>query len=188
MIYRILRQLLCWFFSLRYSLKVHGREEIDFKGPLLIASNHVTNFDPFVIHCAVPVHMAFMAKEELFKIPILGWIMKREKAISVRRGAADRQAIKEALNALREGRILGIFPEGTRNKSGELQKFQPGMTMLAVKSGSPVLPIWLDWTQSGKLKVQIGNVLRPPGSDSSREEQEQFTDRVREAILELSRR
>lgn len=174
------------FFQLRFSFQVKQTRKLDYKGPLLVAANHVTNWDPFVIHASIPVHMAFMAKEELFKIPVLGWIMKHEKAISVRRGAADRQAIRDALEALKNNRILGIFPEGTRSPNGSLRKFQPGMTMLAVKAQSPVLPVWLDWSRKGKVTVIHGELLFPPDVNSTREEQEAFTERVKFAMLELA--
>ena len=186
MIYRVLQCLFTCFFKLRFSFGVRETEKLDFQGPLLVAANHRTNWDPFLIHCAIPAHMAFMAKEELFKIPVLGWVMRHEKAISVRRGASDRQAIREALGALAEKRILGIFPEGTRSKTGELKKFQPGMTMLAVKSQSPVLPVWIDWNSEGKVKIWLGTPLVPPSLDSDREEQNSFTESVRDAILKLS--
>lgn len=185
MIYWTMWWALKLFFQLRFSFQVKQKGKIEYKGPLLVAANHVTNWDPFVIHASIPVHMAFMAKEELFKIPILGWIMRHEKAISVRRGAADRQAIRDALDALKNNRILGIFPEGTRNPSGILRNFQPGMTMLAVKSQSPVLPVWLDWSIKGKVTVMHGDLLLPPPPDATREAQEEFTEKVRAAMLEL---
>lgn len=188
MVYWILHFLLKVFFKIKFSLKVYGEENVPTGGPLIVASNHVTNWDPFVVHRAVPIRMAFMAKEELFKIPVLGWIMRHEKAIPVRRGAADRNAIRLAIAALTSGRVLGIFPEGTRNKTGELKEFQPGMTMLAVKSQSKVLPTWLEWTDRGTVEVWFGEIMISPTEDAGKEEQVAFTEKVRNAILELQRK
>ena len=99
MIYWILHFGLKVFFWIKFSAKIYGAEKVPAGGPLLIASNHVTNWGPFLVHRAVPIRMAFMAKEELFKIPVLSWIMKNEKVIPVRRGAADRNAIRLAIAA-----------------------------------------------------------------------------------------
>lgn len=186
MIYWSLWWMLQFFLRICCSFEVHGAKERDFTGPLLIASNHQTNWDPFIIHAAIRSRMAFMAKEELFEIPILGWIMHHEKAIPVRRGAADRQAIRAALDALKAGRILGIFPEGTRSKDGILKKFQPGMAMLATKSESPVLPVWIHWSKKGKASVWIGTPIASPTGEKNKEEQEKFTEEIRAAILELA--
>lgn len=186
MIYWSLWWILRIFFKIRFSYEVHGPEQTNFSGPLLIASNHRTNWDPFLIHCSIRSHMAFMAKEELFKIPVLGWVMYHEKSIPVRRGAADRQAIRDALEALKLGRILGIFPEGTRSKDGILKKFQPGMAMLATKSESPVLPAWIHWSKKGEASVWLGTPIFPPTGEKNKEEQEKFTEQIRVAMLELA--
>ena len=188
MIYWILHFGLKVFFWIKFSAKIYGAEKVPAGGPLLIASNHVTNWDPFLVHRAVPIRMAFMAKEELFKIPVLSWIMKNEKVIPVRRGAADRNAIRLAIAALKSERVLGIFPEGTRNKSGELQEFQPGMTMLAVKAQCGVLPTWLEWSNRGTVQVYIGDLIYPPAEDASKEEQVAFTEKVRNEIFELGKK
>lgn len=186
MIYWIMWWGLQILFKIRFSYEVYGPEDKRFSGPLLIASNHRTNWDPFFIHCSIRSHMAFMAKEELFKIPIFGWIMYHEKAIPVRRGAADRQAIRDALEALKSGRILGIFPEGTRSQDGTLKKFQPGMAMLATKSNSPVLPAWIHWSKKGKVSVWLGTPISPPSGEKNKEDQENFTEQIRAAMLELA--
>lgn len=186
MIYWSLWWMLQFFLKICCSFEVYGPKERSFTGPLLIASNHQTNWDPFIIHAAIRSRMAFMAKEELFKIPILGWIMYHEKAIPVRRGAADRQAIRDALEALKSGRILGIFPEGTRSKDGVLKKFQPGMAMLATKSNSPVLPTWIHWSKKGKASVWLGKLIFPPTGEKNKEDQEKFTEQIRAAMLELA--
>ena len=188
MIYWILHFGLKVFFWIKFSAKIYGAEKVPAGGPLLIASNHVTNWDPFLVHRAVPIRMAFMAKEELFKIPDLSLIMKNEKVISVFRGAADRSAIRLAIAALKSERVLGIFPEGTRNKSGELQEFQPGMTMLAVKAQCGVLPTWLEWSNRGTVQVYIGDLIHPPAEDASKEEQVAFTEKVRNEIFELGKK
>lgn len=186
MIYWSLWWILRILLKIRFSYEVHGPEQKKFSGPLLIASNHQTNWDPVLIHCSIRSRMVFMAKEELFKIPVLGWIMKHENVISVRRGAADRKAIRDSLETLRSGRILGIFPEGTRSKDGILKKFQPGMAMLATKSDCPVLPAWIHWSEKEEISVWLGVPIFPPAVEKNKEEQEKFSEQIRVAILELA--
>ncbi|MBP9483237.1 MAG: 1-acyl-sn-glycerol-3-phosphate acyltransferase [Negativicutes bacterium] len=185
--YKVIRFFLDCYFRLSYSYEYTFKTDASiFKGPLLIAANHQTNWDPFLIHAVIPVRLAFMAKEELFKIPVLGWVMKREGAIPVKRGGSgDRQAIRDMLQALEEKQILGIFPEGTRSTDGKLQPFQPGMAMMATRSGSPVLPVWIFWDIKHKVKVHVGEPIAPPPKGSDREVQVQFTEQVRNAMLAL---
>ncbi len=81
-----------------------------------------------------------MAKEELFKIPVFGWVIKKFKAFPVKRGNADRAAIRFAINLLEKGEILGIFPEGTRSKTGQLGEIGQGAALIIAKSGAAVVP------------------------------------------------
>ena len=95
--YKVIRFFLDCYFRLSYSYEYTFKTDASiFKGPLLIAANHQTNWDPFLIHAVIPVRLAFMAKEELFKIPVLGWVMKREGAIPVKRGGSgDRISLAD---------------------------------------------------------------------------------------------
>jgi len=129
------------FILLVLGLKYEGLHKLPKKGPVIVASNHVSNWDPIIVGVVLnrPVH--FMAKAELFNNKLLSWLIKQLNAFPVRRGIADRTAIKHGLDLLRRGEVLGIFPEGGRNKAGDNRKAQNGVAMLALKSGAPVVPV-----------------------------------------------
>lgn len=150
-----------WFLKIFYRFRVEGLENFPQDGPVLVASNHRSNIDPVAIGCALKREIHFMAKEELFKIPFLRFIIIQWKAFPVKRGVADRQAIKTALDIMKSGKVLGLFPEGTRSKNGELGPAQPGIGLLAVKGDCLVVPIALLGTHklSGPITVRIGKPL-----------------------------
>lgn len=132
---RILTLLIC-------GLDVVGLENIPEKGGAVVAGNHTTWFDPFAMAIALKRPIHFMGKAELFDIPVVGWILSRVYVFPVRRGLADRDAIRMAQERVTQGNLLGIFPEGTRNKTqGELLPLQGGATLISIKTGVPVIPV-----------------------------------------------
>ena len=138
MFYSVTRSVVRIIFLL-LGLKVEGMDNIPASGPVIIASNHVSNWDPIVVGVALKRPVYFMAKVSLFKNPVMNFFMRRLNAFPVKTDFVDRQAIRRALQILGEDKVLGIFPEGARNKSGEA-KARPGVVMLALKSGAPIIP------------------------------------------------
>jgi 1-acyl-sn-glycerol-3-phosphate acyltransferase len=126
-------------FKILFRLEIIGRENIPKNGPLIVASNHASLLDPPLVGTASTRKVYFMAKEELF-VPILGSIYKSLGAFPVKRGASDRTAIKCALNLLKTDKVLGIFPEGTRSKTGKLGHAGSGTLGLAGKFKVPIIP------------------------------------------------
>jgi 1-acyl-sn-glycerol-3-phosphate acyltransferase len=123
---------------------VTGTENIPKKGGVLLCGNHVSYIDPPALGggCPRPVH--FMAKEPLFKIPILGLLIRGVGAFPVRQHTADRTALKQAIELLQHGEVVGIFPEGQRNFNPlELLPPQPGVGMIALRAKVPVIPVAL---------------------------------------------
>lgn len=120
--------------------EVVGLEHIPRRGPLIVVSNHVSLIDPPVLSAVLPRKVIFMAKEELFSGP-MGWLIRAYEAFPVRRGEPDRQALRRSLEVLRSGLALGLFPEGTRSRNGALQRGQPGVALVALRSGAPVVPV-----------------------------------------------
>ena len=139
-LYSFCKTLLYYFFTVFFRFKIIGAEHIPASGGAVIAANHLSLWDPPVIGAACTRPINFMAKEELFAISILKWIITRLKAFPVRRGTADRTAIKHAISLLKNGEILGVFPEGTRSTTGELGKPEPGIAMIVLKAGVPIVP------------------------------------------------
>ena len=141
MIYTLVKNLFKILFTIFLRLKVEGRENIPKDGPLVIASNHLSLLDPPVLGTAATRKVHFMAKEELF-VPVLGTIYKILGAFPVRRGGADRAAIKHGIDILESGQVLAIFPEGTRNKTEDLMlPFKEGSFKMAEKTGCLIVPM-----------------------------------------------
>jgi len=131
LVYKTARVLTTLTVKPLFRLRVEGSENIPKEGPILIASNHLSVLDPVVLAYGVPRPVAFVAKAELFRLPVLSWIIPRLYAIPLERGAGDLAAVKAAIRALREGLAFGIFPEGTRSRTGKLQPFKTGAAAIA---------------------------------------------------------
>lgn len=157
MIYTILKPILWILFKIGLRLNVEGASNIPMDGPLVIASNHLSLLDPPVIGVAATRKVHFMAKQELF-VPILGDIYKALGAFPVRRGGADRAAIKHGIDILKDNKVLAIFPEGTRSKTGKLGKAEPGALMMASKAMATIMPccvIGTDYGRQGRLWPKV---------------------------------
>ena len=127
--------------------QVFGRENIPKNGGVMLCGNHTSYIDPPTLGAAAtrPVH--FMAKSELFKIPVLGFLIRNVGAFPVRRGTADRGALKKAIDYLQSGEVVGTFPEGQRNfNPSELMPAEPGVGMIVLRAGTPVVPVALSNT------------------------------------------
>ncbi|MGM0370449.1 MAG: lysophospholipid acyltransferase family protein [Bacillota bacterium] len=135
--------------------KVRGVENIPQTGPLIVVANHVSNFDPPVLGAALNREIHYMAKSELFENFFLEKIMRTYGAFPVKRGRPDTKAIKEALRLIDEDEVLGIFPEGTRSKTGKLGRAKLGSVLLATKSKAPLLPVGLKTRQPFKKGVEV---------------------------------
>lgn len=142
MLYRIFRTIFLVFFKITNRFRSIGAENLPLTGPVVLASNHISDIDPLVLGSAVKRQVCYIAKDSLFRIPVIGQLIKAWGAFPVRRGKSDREAITRALEVLNKGKVFGIFIEGKRNKGNpnELLKPQPGAAMLAVKSGAQVVP------------------------------------------------
>lgn len=149
MLYRILKIIVKPIRPLFLRLVYINRKAFKIKGPYIICSNHIHVLDPIVIALASPRKVRFMAKSQLFKNKFLGWLIRKLGSFKVDRGANDVSAIKNALKVLRSGDVLGIFPEGMREKAGTLQAFHNGAALLALRTGVPVVPVAL----IGKYKL-----------------------------------
>lgn len=140
MLYDLMKLMIPIFLKSLFRCRVSGVENIPEEGGVIIASNHLSNWDPPVVGAYVPRNVYYMAKEELFEIPVFGYIIRKLGAFPVRRKASDRAAIRTAIQLLENGNCLGLFPEGTRSKDGELKKPEAGIALIALKADVPVVP------------------------------------------------
>jgi 1-acyl-sn-glycerol-3-phosphate acyltransferase len=124
--------------------KVIGRENIPSTGGVLLCGNHVSYIDPPALGAGAERQVHFMAKEPLFRVPVLGFLIGRVGAFPVRQHTADRTALRRAIELLRSGEVVGMFPEGTRNPNpSELMPAEPGAGLIALKSRATVIPVAL---------------------------------------------
>ncbi len=146
---RLLLQPLCpiakGIFKKVFNVSVKGTENVP-QGPCLVVSNHRSHLDPLVLNSVFPEPLRFLAKEGLFKLPILGPLLPHMGAVPVRRGSGDVEALKTALKLLYKGCKVCIFPEGTRANPGEFLKPKLGAGFIAIKSAKPILPVYVGGT------------------------------------------
>jgi 1-acyl-sn-glycerol-3-phosphate acyltransferase len=140
MLYNTARAILRFIFLI-LGLKIEGFRNIPPHGAIIVAPNHLSYLDPLLVAVAIDRPVNFMAKAELFQNKILGRLLTMVYAFPVKRGNGDRHAIRHALQLMEEGKVLGIFPEGTRKKPGQVEHTQGGAAMIALRSGALVLPV-----------------------------------------------
>ena len=182
---------LIWVVSrLLWRVKAYGQENVPLTGPLIIAANHRSNLDPPILGAYCPRRISYMAKVELFAIPILGAAIRSFGAYPVDRHGSSTAAIKRSVEVLRAGGCCGIFPEGGRNLDGERQVHE-GVALLASLAKAPVVPAALIGTsrarQFAAMKVVYGKPMRlPEGRKATRDDLAKFTQEIMSAIAALS--
>ncbi|MBF0521490.1 MAG: 1-acyl-sn-glycerol-3-phosphate acyltransferase [Candidatus Omnitrophica bacterium] len=142
MVYWIVWSLLKMVRPFCFPLKIYGKENIPQKGAFILASNHRSYLDPPLVSICHTWRISFVARDSLFK-GFAGWLFPKLEAFPIKRQSADVGAIKEALNRLERGLPVLLFPEGTRTTDPIKRRIQPGIGMIAVKSGLPVVPVFI---------------------------------------------
>lgn len=182
-----------------YGVKIYGLQNLPRRNGVIVAANHASEFDPIFVGVGMYRKIHYMAKAELFRHPVIGWFLRQLGAFPVRRGGADRQAIKQSLGLLQEGQVLGIFPEGHRSRSGELQSPHTGVALLAIKAGVPVVPAAITGNEhltvknifarrKQRVEVRYGSPLNPADFTQGLSEKEAlqvFSQKVMEEIQKL---
>jgi len=169
-LYGVLKPLVVFLMRVWFGLRVRGAEHIPSSGPALIVSNHQSLLDPPAIGGAARRQIYFLAKAELFRIPLFGRLIRAVHARPVRREGSDPRALRTATLLLEEGKALLIFPEGTRSLDGRLGEAKAGVGMLAVKSGAPVVPAYVSgtlealpkgsaWPRRSQVSVRFGPAI-----------------------------
>lgn len=172
--------------------KIYGAEKVPQRGAAIVASNHASYFDPPILSSCMCRPVAFMAKEELFQVPVLNQAIKLYGAYPVKRKTADLSAIRAAIDCLNNGWLVGIFLEGTRTADGRIINPKLGAATLAAKKQLPIVPVSLWGTEKilvkGKkmpqtvpITVRIGEAIEPPRS-MERDELQAVTEKCANVI------
>lgn len=193
--YRIQRFLIKTLVRSYFRIQVHGLERIPSSGPLILAANHSSFLDPPFIGLGVTRQVTYLAKEELFSVPLLGWWLKQVGSYPVARGKGDARILKTALRLLKEGKMLLIFPEGTRSTDGTIKPLENGLAWLALKAGVPVVPIYTRDTfrlmprnarfpRPGRVQFHVSEPIEPNVDENAdfHEQVAQLTMRVETAL------
>jgi len=180
------------YFRVFHDFKVEGLENIPKTGALLIAGNHLSNADPPAIGAFAGLvrDSRFVAKKELFAIPLVGWFFRHCNYISVDRARqiGDFGALKEVVSALENNESVVMFPEGTRSKTGKPQKPKSGIGFLVYKTGAPVLPVKIEgtfgWPWVRKIRVKFGTVMHLKKDETlePKMQYKQFANQIMDAI------
>ena len=188
--YQLLQRSLQLAAVIVYRVRYSGRENIPAEGGVLVVSNHQSHFDPPLVGVGCPRQMNYLARDTLFRFAPFGWLIHSIGAIPIDREGVGLSGIKESLRRLKRGEMVLIFPEGTRTRDGEIARFRPGFTTLAVRSKAAILPVavegafqvfprWRRFPGLGRIRVRYGQPILPA----------EFADRdERELLAEVERR
>jgi len=173
-----------------WRIRVGGAQNVPFDGPLIIACNHISLLDPPILGAACPRMIHYMAKRQLFEVPLFGSLIRAVGAYPVDREGSAAGAIKRSIDVLRRGEAIGIFPEGGRNLHGEAQA-RHGVALLASLGSAPVIPAAIVGSsravRMGTVSVVFGTPLQlDSGRKATREDLAKFTDAVMEQIHTLA--
>jgi len=171
MVYWVGYYLFRFFSFIFFPRTVIGRENLPKNGNFLVASNHISNLDPFIVGVSCKRRFSYIAKEELFRNKFIGFILRNLDAFPIKRSSSDLRALRATFAKLKEGKSIVLFPEGTRKRHGEEQIIQSGVGFLAVKTKLPVVPVYLEdsdkvlppgakWPTRHKVTVKIGRPIR----------------------------
>jgi 1-acyl-sn-glycerol-3-phosphate acyltransferase len=175
---------------------VRTAQRLPRQGPAILICNHTSGLDPLLIQSVCPRLIVWMMAREYYDIKALTWVFRTIEAIPVDRAGRDMTATRAALRALEHGRILGVFPEGRIEKTREMLPFQTGVALMAIKTGVPVYPAYLDGTQRNKsmlrailarnrATITFGPEVKFDRSSTSKEALQAATDQFTDAVAAL---
>ncbi|MBC8590546.1 lysophospholipid acyltransferase family protein [Wansuia hejianensis] len=161
MFYKLIRVIGNIILRMIFRIRISGKENVPMDGRFILCANHISNWDPVLISIVIPRQISWMAKKELFKTKTLSFILKHLGVFPVSRGDTDISAIKKSIRILKDEKVLGIFPEGTRVKEINLDNAKTGVALLSLRSNSPILPVYIESTYKlfSRVNIYIGKPL-----------------------------
>lgn len=190
MFYRFGRALIKLLNLILYNIHVEGEENIPETGGVVLCPNHISNYDPLAVATHMKRQVHFMAKAELYKNFIVRKVLLAVGTIPVDRGKVSLETLKESLRVLKNGEILGIFPEGTRVKNGERRKPMEGFVVFALKTKSPILPVHIEgeYKFRGKININFGKPIELNeyyGKKVKPEEMSKISEKIMDIVYDL---
>jgi 1-acyl-sn-glycerol-3-phosphate acyltransferase len=173
-------------------LKAYGRERVPREGGAVLAMNHFHYMDPAAFGAASPRRVVFAAKIEMHRVPGLGQLIRSHGTLSIRRGESDRDALRRMRETVRQNHLLGMFVEGTRQRSGVPGEAKPGAAMVAIQEGVPIVPAAVHGSQVWRwnfkpVSVAFGEPMRFDEYPRNSQGYRQVSDEVMEEIRRLWR-
>ncbi len=141
--------------SVWFHIEVYGIENLPTEGGYIVVSNHRTYLDPVLVGIRMKRQVNFMAKAELFSNKLLGPIIRKLGAFPVSRGTGDTSAIDKAVDTVKSGDVLFLFPEGTRSKTGEIMRFKSGAIVVASQTGADIVPTAIYFSDCAKFRSKV---------------------------------
>ncbi|WP_249413993.1 MULTISPECIES: lysophospholipid acyltransferase family protein [Alteribacter] len=186
-VYRLGKFICRTFFRLFFRVRVVGRENLPSNGGILLCSNHIHYLDPPFLGAFLKRDTRYMAKSELFSKPILKGLLPKLGAFPIRRGMSDRQALRKGLSLLKEGEMIGVFPEGTRSKTGKLGKGLAGVGFFALRSDAYVVPsaITGSYKPFSRLTIIYGEPVDMQTLRENKASAEEATEAIMKSIGDL---
>lgn len=186
-LYKVGRFICKAFFRIFYRVNVIGSENIPKQGGVLLCSNHIHLLDPPFLGSFIKRHVRFMAKSELFEVPILKGLLPKLGAFPINRGKSDRQALRTALKLLKEEEVIGIFPEGTRSKTGQLGEGLSGVGFFALRSDAHVVPCAIvgNYKIFSKLYIIYGEPLQMDTLRENKASADEATEKIMQGIQDI---
>ena len=191
----ILQNFFC--FWLRY--RARGMEHLPATGGALLLINHQSFLDPLLVGLPLTRPVSYLARDNLFRVPLIGWILRNTYVMPINREAASTSSLKEAIRRLEHGFYVGLFPEGTRTETGAVQDFKPGFLLLLRRTSVPVIPVGIagafeaypkgsPFPRPGIVRVVFGEALnREELADFPKEREDELVALIRERIVQCQR-
>lgn len=190
MFYRFGRAIIKLLNLILYNIHVEGEENIPETCGVVLCPNHISNYDPLAVATHMKRQVHFLAKAELYKNFIVRKVLLAVGTIPVDRGKVSLETLKESLRVLKNGEILGIFPEGTRVKNGERKKPMEGFVVFALKTKSPILPVHIEgeYKFRGKINIKFGKPIELNeyyGKKVKPEEMSKISEKIMDIVYDL---
>ncbi len=194
-VYTFLERLLRPLFTFVYRIEITGREHVPKSGPCVLAANHVSVMDGFFLALSVTRQVRFMAKAELYRVPVVKQILHAAGAFPVKRGADAGRAVTAGVALLEQGAVIGVFPEGT-SLPDQKRGYKRGAARLALASGAPLIPVGLIGTEFAleprthrirmpRVRIVIGEPIRVERQEPTEAAATELTTRLQRAIETL---